>query len=391
MRVKIDKFDDLGSGITRIDNKVCFVEKGIPNEELDIKITSNKKDYSKGVIENIITKSEDRINPICKYYNNCSGCQFLHLSNTKEQEFKTLKAINYFNTCDNFYKTTDYNYRNKVTIHVKNGVIGYYKENTHDIININYCYLVNEKINLVIEILNNNIDNNFNGEVIIRENNNQEILLVINGNYKYLNNLLNNSLINNLIYNNKVLKGNDYFIENILNYKFKVHYNSFFQVNRLGLEKIINILDNTLKDKNLNIVLDLYSGTSVLGIIISKYAKKVISIEENKYATSDALINLKLNNINNLEVINSKVEDYIDNFYDVDLILVDPARRGLDSKTISYLNKIKSKYLIYISCEMISLKRDLKELEKVYKKDKVYLVDMFPKTNKVETIMLLRS
>ena len=371
--------------------KVCFVEKGIPNEVLNIKITSNKKDYSKGVIENIITKSEDRVNPICKYYNNCNGCQFLHLNESKEQEFKTLKAINYFNTCDNFYKTTDYNYRNKVTIHVKNGVIGYYKENSHDIININYCYLVNEKINLVIDILNNNIDNNFNGEIVIRENNNQEILLVINGNYKYLDKLLNNSLINNLIYNNKVLKGNDYFIENILNYKFKVHYNSFFQVNRLGLEKIINILDNTLKNKELNIVLDLYSGTSVLGIIISKYAKKVISIEENKYATSDALINKNLNNINNLEVINSKVEDYIDNFNNVDLILVDPARRGLDSKTICYLNKIKSKYLIYISCEMISLKRNLKELEKVYKKDKVYLVDMFPKTNKVETIMLLRS
>ena len=138
-----------------------------------------------------------------------------------------------------------------------------------------------------------------------------------------------------------------------------------------------------------NKVLDLYSGTSVLGIIMSKYAKEVISIEENKYASLDAKENLKLNNITNLEVINSKVEDYIENFLDIDLVLVDPARSGLDKKSINYLKKLKSKYLIYISCEMISLKRDLESLKEIYNIKNIYLVDMFPRTNKVETIMIM--
>ena len=389
MQVKIEKFDDLGQGLARIDNKVCFIEKSIPDEVVDIDITLNKKDYSKGKIKNIILESKDRIEPICKYYHECGGCQFLHLNDSKEKEFKIEKAKNYLGQCDNFFETLDFNYRDKVTLHVKDGLIGYYDTKSHDLVQINYCYLLNKKINLVIELLNNNLDSNFNGEIIIRENSNEETMLVIKGNYQYVDKLLDNNLIDNLIYNDKVLKGKDYFIENILDYKFKVHYNSFFQVNRLGLEKIIKILDKTLKDKKLNKVLDLYSGTSVLGIILSKYAENVISIEENTFATNDAKYNLELNKINNLEVINSKVEDYITSFKNIDLVLVDPARSGLDKKTLNNLVKLKSPYLIYISCEMISLKRDLEVLKDVYNLKKVYLVDMFPKTNKVETIAFL--
>ncbi len=391
MQVKIQKFDDLGQGIAKIDNKVCFVKKAIPNEIVDIEITTKKKDYTKGNIKKIITKSKDRINVECQFYFQCGGCQFLHIKKAKEREFKEEKAKNYFGRCDKFFETKTYNYRNKVTLHIKNGKMGYYDTSSHDLVSISYCYLLNEKINLVIELLNTYFDSNFNGEILIRENSKKEIMLVINGNYKYFDKLKNSNLVNNLIYNKKVIKGKDYFFEEILDYKFKVHYDSFFQVNRIGLEKIIDIIENTLKGKKLRTVLDLYSGTSILGIIMHKYAHKVISIEENKNASSDAITNLKLNNVTNLEVINGKVEDYIESFHDIDLVLVDPARRGLDKKSLSYLNKLKSNYIIYISCEMISLKRDLKDLNTTYEIKKVYLVDMFPRTSKVETIMILKN
>ncbi len=388
MQVKVIKFDDLGQGISKINNKVCFIEKALPEEELEIEVTKNSKDYSKGIIKNILKENKERIVPICKYYKECGGCNFLHTTLDLESKFKINKCINYFNINPTFIKTIDYNYRNKVVLHVKDGNLGYYKERTHDLIKIDYCYLLSNNLNLVIELFNKYKDSNFNGEILIRDNSN-EIIVSIEGEYKYLDKLINNNLITNLIYNSKVLKGKDYFIEVINDYKFKVHYKSFFQVNRIGLEKIEMILSNFLKDKKLNKVLDLYSGTSVLGIIMSKYAKEVISIEENKYASLDAKENLKFNKINNLEVINSKVEDYIENFLDIDLVLVDPARSGLDKKSINYLKKLKSKYLIYISCEMISLKRDLESLKEIYNIKNIYLVDMFPRTNKVETIMIM--
>ena len=297
--------------------------------------------------------------------------------------------MNYFNKLDNFYTTKNYNYRNKIVLHVKNGIIGFYKEKTNDLIEIKYCYLVKEKINKIISLLNQYKDSSFCGSITLRVNSSDESLVSIEGNYKYIDNLSNSNLIDNLIYNDKVLKGNDYFYEIIDNYKFKVNYKSFFQVNILGLLAIIKILKEFFKDKNFNTALELYSGTSVLGILISSFVSKVTSIEVNENATRDALHNVKINNIKNLKVINGLVEDNINKFHDIDFILVDPARRGLDKKTIKYLKEIKSKYLIYIACGIDSLKRDLVELNESYQVDNIYGIDMFPCTNNVECIALL--
>jgi len=126
-----------------------------------------------------------------------------------------------------------------------------------------------------------------------------------------------------------------------------------------------------------------------MGILVSDYAKKIVSIEENSFATHDALINKELNNLDNLEVINGRVEDYIDRFKNIDLVIIDPPRSGLDKKTKDYLKKIKSKSMIYISCDMVTLKRDLEELSDIYRTVDINLVDMFKKTYHVESVVLL--
>ncbi len=391
MKIEILDFDDLGSGIAKIDTKVYFVKYALPKEVLEIKIVKDNKNYSNGKIINIISTNKDRIKPVCPFYQECGGCNFLHTNKCLENEFKLKKGKKFFYKIDKFYKTDEFNYRNKANFHVISGNIGFFKEKTNELVSINYCYLLNDKINDVLKLFLKNKDNNFNGNILIRVNYNMETLVSISGNYKYINLIKTSNLIDNLIYNDKVLKGNSYFYECILDYKFKVSYKSFFQVNLKGLICIKTILEDFLKDKNIKNALDLYSGTSVLGIIISKYVKNVISVEENKSSTDDALINKTLNKIDNLQVINGRVEDYIDTFKDIDLIILDPARRGLDLKTISYLKKIKSKYLIYIACKMDSLRRDIKYLKDDYIVLENYLVDMFPRTNEVETICVLEK
>ena len=390
MQIKIDDFDDLGNGLGKIDNKVCFVNKGLPNEVLDIEITKNTKSYINAKINEIIVPSKERLKPICPFYDVCGGCNFLHATKYLENEFKILKGKKFLGSINKLYETAELNYRNKVIFHVKKGEIGFYKTNTNQLIKITYCYLLDDEINKILALFNKHVDNNFTGEILIRINSLKETLVSITGNYQYTNILINSNLINNLVYNSKVLKGNNYFLEYINDYKFKVSYLSFFQVNHQGLENIINILSDFLKDKNINIALDLYSGTSVLGIIMARYVQKVSSVEEVKVATLDALENRELNKINNLEVINGKVEEYIDTFKNIDLVVVDPARRGLDKKTINYLKTIKSNYLIYIACKMDSLKRDLKDLKEIYDVSSINLVDMFPKTNHVESVCVLK-
>lgn len=390
MKIEILDFDDLGSGLGKINEKVCFVKNGLPKEILKVKIVKENKNYSNCEIENIILKNKDRINPICPFYQECGGCDFLHATKSLENEFKLKKGEKFLGKIEKFYETREFNYRNKVIFHVKNGDIGFFKEKTNELVSINYCYLLNDKINEVLKLFLENKDLNFNGNILIRVNNLEESLVAITGSYKYIDLIKNSNLINNLIYNDKVIKGNSYFYEVVSNYKFKVSYKSFFQVNLDGLISIKIILESFLQDKNIKNALDLYSGTSVLGIIISKYVKNVISVEENKSSTDDALINKDLNKINNLQVINGRVEDYIDTFKNIDLIILDPARRGLDLKTISYLKKIKSKYLIYIACKMDSLRRDTKYLKDDYEVLENYLVDMFPRTNEVESVSILK-
>lgn len=389
MEIEILDFDDLGSGLGKIDEKVCFVKNGLPKEVLKVEIVKENKNYSNVKIKDIILKSKDRIKPICPFYQECGGCNFLHATKSLENKFKLKKGEKFLGKIENFYKTRELNYRNKVVFHVKNGDIGFFKEKTNELVSINYCYLLNDKINEVLKLFLENKDLNFNGNILIRVNNLGDSLVAITGNYKYIDLIKNSNLINNLIYNDKVIKGNSYFYECIPDYKFKVSYKSFFQVNLDGLISIKIILESFLQDKNIKNALDLYSGTSVLGIIISKYVKNVISVEENKSSTADALINKDLNKINNLQVINGRVEDYIDTFKDIDLIILDPARRGLDLKTISYLKKIKSKYLIYIACKMDSLRRDTEYLKDDYEVLENYLVDMFPRTNHVECVLVL--
>ena len=390
MEIEILDFDDLGSGLGKINEKVCFVKNGLPKEILKVKIVKENKNYSNCEIENIILKNKNRINPICPFYQECGGCNFLHATKSLENKFKIKKGEKFLGKIEKFYETREFNYRNKVIFHVKNGDIGFFKEKTNELVSINYCYLLNDKINEVLKLFLENKDLNFNGNILIRVNNLEDSLVAITGNYKYIDLIKTSNLITNLIYNDKVLKGNSYFYEVISNYKFKVSYKSFFQVNLAGLISIKMILENFLQDKNIRNALDLYSGTSVLGIIISKYVKNVISVEENKSSTDDALINKELNKINNLQVINGRVEDYIDTFKDIDLIILDPARRGLALKTISYLKKIKSKYLIYIACKMDSLRRDTKYLKDDYEVLENYLVDMFPRTNEVESVSILK-
>jgi len=388
MKVNIIKFDHFGRGIAKVDNKIVFVDKALPNEIVDISITNSKKNYQEGKINKIIKESDVRVKPICPYYDKCGGCNFLHTNYEIEKEFKLEKGKELLGKIDNFYETKELNYRNKVTLHVKNNKLGYYEDKSKKIVKIDYCYLLNDNLNKVIEDLNKIDLSKYNIETIIIKTNQNKILLEIDA-------IIDDDFINKFNYvetiisNNKIVKGTGYIEEIIDKIVFKITSKAFFQVNKNGLENINNIIKEFVKDKKLNKVFDLYSGTSLWGILISLYAKKVISIEINKEACLNANYNIVKNNINNIKVINGDVKDYIDSFNDIDLVIIDPPRSGLDKKTRDYLKKINSKYIIYISCDMQTLRRDLIEIKEKYDINSINLVDMFRGTYHVETVCLL--
>ena len=386
MKVNIIKFDHFGRGIGRVNEKIIFVDKALPDEIVDVKIINEKKNYLEGKIEKIVKENKDRIKPICPFYNKCGGCNLLHTSYETEKKFKLEKGKELLGKIDNFYETKNLNYRNKVTLHVKNNKIGFYEEKTNKLIEIDYCYLLNDKINKVIKDLKETNLNNIN-QIIIKCNQ-DKLLLDIDGNID--NDFIDKfNYVDTIISNKKIVIGNGYIEEVIDNKIFKITREAFFQVNKEGLENINKIIKDFLKNKNINHVLDLYSGTSLWGILISDKVNEVTCIEINKEACLSAKDNIKKNNIKNIKVINGDVANYIDKFNDIDLVIIDPPRSGLDKRTREYLKKINSKYIIYVSCDMKTLQRDLNELKEIYNIISINLVDMFKRTYHCESICLL--
>ena len=388
MEVSINKFDHFGRGLGKLDNKVIFIDKALPDELVDIEITNNKKNYLEGKITEIIKESDSRVKPKCPLFNKCGGCNFLHTTYETEKNFKLEKGIELLGKVDKFYETKSLNYRNKVTLHIKNNKIGLYQENSNKIIEVDYCYLLDNTINKVIKDLNKIDFNNYEATRVIIKSNQDKTLLDIDSNID--NNFLNTfNYVDTIISNKKIVKGKGFIEEVIDNKIFKITSEAFFQVNKEGLENINKVIQDFLNNKTINKVLDLYSGTSLWGILVSDKVREVTSIEINREECLNAKENIKKNNINNIKVINGDVANYIDKFHDIDLVIIDPPRSGLDKKTREYLKKINSKYIIYVSCDMQTLKRDLIDLNENYKVDNINLVDMFRGTYHCEVVMIL--
>ena len=388
MKVNILKFDHFGRGIGKINEKIVFIDKALPGEIVDVKIAKEKKNYLEAKVINIIEKSSERIKPICPYYDKCGGCSFLHTTYNLEKDFKINMGKELLNRVDHFFETNNLNYRNKVTLHVNNNNIGYYEEKSNRIVEIDYCYLLNDRINKVIKDLKLiNLDNYGIKEIIIKSNQ-DKILIAVDSKIdeKFMSHF---NYVDTIISSNKIVKGNGFIDEVIDNKVFKITPKAFFQVNKEGLENINKIINDFLVDKKIDNALDLYSGTSLWGILISDKVNHVTSVEINKEASLNAKDNIKKNGINNIQVINGDVEDYIDKFIDIDLVILDPPRSGLDKKTREYLKRIDSQYIIYISCDMQTLKRDLNELKEKYNINSINLVDMFRGTYHCESIAIL--
>lgn len=186
-----------------------------------------------------------------------------------------------------------------------------------------------------------------------------------------------------------ILYGDDYYIEQLFNLKFKVSAFSFFQTNSLGAEKLYSIVKEFIGNVKDKTIFDLYCGTGTIAQVISNNCKKVIGIEIVEEAVKAAKENMKLNNITNCEFIAGDVLSVIDNINQKpDIIILDPPRDGIHPKAIDKIINFKANKIIYISCKPTSLSRDLEIFEsKEYKIEKIKCIDMFPSTYHVEVVV----
>lgn len=394
--VKIEKLDNQGRGICYIDSKITFVPNTLPNEIVNIKITNSKKKYNEGKVTKYIKKSPIRIESPCPYFSSCGGCELLNLKYEDTLKYKKEKLTSIISKYANLKINIEIisspyplSYRNKITLKIINGEYGYYHNSSHKLVKIDNCLLAEPAIqNFLKDIKHLNIKE---GELVIRSNYNNELLLWIKSekdikpNIDYLK--TQHKLVG-IVLNDKNIYGDSSFIELINHQLFTVSYDSFFQINRHICSKLFDLINEYINQDET--ILDLYCGVGTLGINATKKAKKAYGIEIVKNAVLNAITNSKINKRDNIYYMLGDVQTCLPKIKDkVDTIIVDPPRAGLDKITIETIINFQPKKIIYVSCDPITLARDLKELSNYYTVNMIKGLDMFPFTHHLETFCIL--
>lgn len=436
LTVKIEKLVYGLEGLTRIpldgnDNFVVFVKGAMPNETVEIKITSISKNFAKAEIINIIEASKYRIKPFCPYYNACGSClgQYMEYDYLAQQKAEILNDIfkNNYEGEITLEKSPDiYGYRHKVqfpTSRTKNSkrlLIGYYRQNSHELTNIKFCKMHPAIIDEILDYTRQNLpleitcydEKKHKGLLknllfritktgilmtfILNDNKIhpalEEFCTKLSQNFSQIKGIFanfNSKKTNRILSDeSKKILGQDFIIENLEDKNYKMGPTSFFQVNPNAAKILFDeVKKHTKNSKN---ILDAFGGVGAIGIWTASGETKITLLEENVEATNFAKENFALNGIKNYEIL---AGDANLNFINLekegktfDFTIIDPPRKGASKEGLIHLSKITNK-IIYVSCNPTTLKRDadiLKDLGFEIKSFKGF--DLFPYTHHIECV-----
>ncbi len=429
-------------GIARAENKVVFVPGAIKGEKVLARIIKVNNSFCIGRIEEIITKSDSRQQPMCSAYKRCGGCSGQHISYTRQLEIKreivknTLakQKVEYAGIDNVIGMGIPLNYRNKAQYPVRKNIdgenkIGFYAKRSHDVIENEECFIQNQEIDrlskevfklLLLKGFCGYDEENNTGDIrhilIRRGYHTAETMIVIvvnkeeifddvrieeivnilkeDENIKTIVLNLNSSKTNEILgKEEKIVYGNGYITDYIGEYRYYISSKSFFQVNTVQAEVLYNTLKEKLELNGDEILFDLYSGVGSIGIFLSDSVKKVYGIEIEPQAVEMANMNIKINGVQNAEYIVGSVESKIVEFKDrnikPDIIVVDPPRKGLDLESIEYIINFRPKKIGYVSCSPATFARDLKLLSQYYDVGRVTPIDLFPNSEHIENVCVL--
>lgn len=372
----------------------------------------------------------------CSVSNDCGGCCYTGIPYDKTLEIKEKKVNELFK---GIYTTKrivgmfhPINYRNKVHGVVGSGaggsvITGCYREESHDIIPVDYCMIQDKKADEIISTLrelfssfryrpyNEDTGNGFMRHVLIRRGfSTDEIMVVLvtsNVEFPSKNNFIAELLklhpgITTIIQNinnyntsmvlgkkNIVLHGKGYIEDILCKNRFRIGPDSFYQINPFQTEKLYKAAINGASISKDDVVFDAYCGIGTIGITAAKHCKSVIGVELNPNAVKDAKINAKINGINNIDFVCQDATEFLSENagkIKADVIIMDPPRSGSTEVFLSSVLKVNPSRVVYISCNPETQARDIKTLIKGgYRITDMETYDMFPYTDNIENVVCM--
>lgn len=440
-----------GQGIAKPDGFPVFVDRCVPGDLAFVKITKKKKSWAQAKLIKILRPSPLRQEAKCTYSGYCGGCKWQQISYEKQLEYKQrhvqesiehigrLKGIriNPIIASDQIFE-----YRNKMEFSCsqkrwlmpseleddtirKDFGIGLHVPGTFDkVIDIHQCEIMPALGNRILEDVRAYIKKSGLDAYHLRTHKGFWRFLMLRHSAafeKWMVNIVTKTknlpavqpladkladkypevasvMLNITDAKSGVsagkeeycLFGDDHIQEKLVDYRFKISANSFFQTNTRACEKLYGQVALDAGLSGTETVLDLYSGTGTIPIWLSSKAKMVYGIEIIESAVIDAKKNAALNKIDNCEFLLGDIKDVLPGLHHApDVMIIDPPRVGMHKDVVSQVLALAPARIVYVSCNPSTLARDLEMLCARYAVERITPVDMFPHTYHIESVALL--
>ncbi len=441
IELEISDLSDTGDGVGRFDQRVVFVPDTVVSDRTLVRLTHVKPKYAHATLKQILQPSPQRIRPSCLVADKCGGCQWQHINYDYQLTAKHNQVIQALERIGGFVNppvtpvlstSSSLGYRNKATYPVRISATGqvqagYYQKGSHQLINLNQCPVQDSRLNPLLAEVKQDIQKR--GWSIYDENRHQgqirhlslrigrrtgEMLLTLVVKDRNLPDIetqaqqwlqrypqlvgvcLNrNSDRTNAIFGKDTtcIAGIPYLREKFAGLGFQIRPDTFFQVHTETAEALLQVIQSELNLQGHEVLVDAYCGIGTLTLPLAKQARQVIGLEVQSAAVEQAIFNAQQNGINNVTFQVGAVEKNLPNLGIIpDIVLLDPPRKGCEANVIKSLLNLKPSRIIYVSCKVATLARDLKLLceHGQYHLTRVQPADFFPQTAHVETAAFLQ-
>jgi 23S rRNA (uracil1939-C5)-methyltransferase len=382
LNVKIEKIVPNGYGLSFAEGLTVFTGLAAAGDELVVEIRQLKHNTAFAEIVEVVTPSLDRVEAPCVYFGACGGCDFQQLNYQAQLDAKLaiirdsltrIGKLERYPDIEMVPSPQQFDYRLRAQWHVNrpDKKIGYYRRNSHDLVDIERCLVLAPELEDLLENTRRTLD----WDAIWSDKTQIDAALGDDGSV---------SLFSPEFSQNAPSVSYSAYGE-----RFFYSAQSFFQGNRFLVNELIKRAVGGAEGKN---ALDLYSGVGLFTLPLARHFKKVIGVEDNDQAVDFAEKNAEAAGLENVDFVRRSVRHYLNEKLpeNTDFLLLDPPRAGAENDTIQNILKIGAKQISYVSCEPSILARDLRKfLEGGYLIDSITALDLFPQTHHVETVVRL--
>lgn len=413
--VTIEETNIFANGVCHIDGMTVFVEGAVSSEICDVEITKVFPKYAYAKCTGIHKVSDSRVVPTCSLCDKCGGCTFSNVT----QKFENQVKLDYVRTSfrknkieaefEEIVCPVDEKYRNKVVLYFHEGRFGYMARSTNNVVAHNECMLNDAVFDEIAAFTAKELRDKPIRALYMRKSSHDVPQIMVcpifykqTDIFSYVASLVKKfPNVRTVLYSVcndkdfalenikfKTLYGDGYISDVLCGLSFRISPESFYQVNhscaQLLYEKAINLAE--LNESS--VCADLFCGTGTIGIIAGKKTgATVYGVEIVEKAVEDAKNNGKANGVKN---VHFKAMDAGKFDKAVDVCIIDPPRKGCSKFMLDTLKRLKPKKIVYISCNVDTMARDIRELSEEYKiSSPVSVFNLFPRTSHVETVVRL--